>query len=84
MDAPLPDSATPRPDPACGPAQNAMNGVRRSIPAWNREHLVSLFQLIDGSTRIEAERQIAEFEQSFRSGAGGDVARAGDPRSNVK
>ena len=37
------------------------------MPAWNREQLIAQFQRIDGSTRIEAERQVADFEKSFRS-----------------
>jgi hypothetical protein len=75
MDDPRPDSALPRFDATCGPPQDAMNRVRRSISVWNRERLISQFQRIDGSTRIEAERQIADFELSFRGGTG-DVAHA--------
>ena len=41
------------------------DSVRRSVPAWNRERLVEQFQRIDGSTRSEAEREIAALELSF-------------------
>lgn len=67
MDPP-PYSAPPRFDTTSGPLPNARDGVRRSTPAWDREQLIRQFQRIDGSTRIEAERQITDFERSFRSG----------------
>ena len=60
-----------------------MDGARRSMPARNREQLISQFQRIDGSTRIEAERQIADLERSFRSGIA-DAADAAGLRGNGK
>jgi hypothetical protein len=35
-------------------------------PVWNRERLIGQFQQIDASTRGEAERLVADFEQIFR------------------
>jgi hypothetical protein len=83
MDSRITFKHPPRSDAAPGLGQNTMNGVRRSTPAWNREQLISQFQGIDGSTRIEAERQIADFERSFRIEIA-DVADAGDRKDNGK
>ncbi len=83
MDSRIPFSHPPRSDATPGLGKNTMDGVRRSTPAWKRDQLISQFQRIDGSTRIEAERQIADFEQSFRSRIG-DVLDAGGLQGNVK
>ena len=50
------------------------------MPAWNREQLIAQFQQIDGSTRIEAERQVADLEKSFRS----EIAGTGTLQRSVK
>ena len=76
MDSRIPFSHPPRSDATPGLGQNTIDGVRRSMPARNREQLISQFQRIDGSTRIEAEREIADLERSFRSGIA-DAAGAG-------
>ena len=82
MDSRITFKQPPRFDATPGLGQNTMNGVRRSTPAWNREHLIRQFQGIDGSTRIEAERQIAELERSFRIGIA-DIADAGGRQDNA-
>ena len=38
-------------------------------PVWNRERLIEQFRAIDGSTRGEAEREVAAYEQSFGLGS---------------
>ncbi len=81
MDSRIPFSHPPRSDATPGLGKNTMDGVRRSTPAWKRDQLISQFQRIDGSTRSEAERQIADFERSFRSGMA-DVAGAGGLQGN--
>ena len=83
MDSRIPFSQPPRSDATPGLGQNTMDDVRHSTPARNREQLISQFQRIDGSTRIEAERQIAEFERSFRGGIA-DAADAGGLQGNGK
>jgi hypothetical protein len=74
------DGAPSRYDATSAAPRNTTGGARRSMPAWNREQLIVQFQRIDGSTRIEAERQVADFEESFRSEIGG----AGTLQRSVK
>ena len=83
MDSRIPFSHPPRSDATPGLGQNKIDGVRRSMPARNREQLIRQFQRIDGSTRIEAERQIADLERSFRSGSA-DATDAGSLQGNGK
>ncbi len=56
-----------RPGASCEQPRRASDDVRSPAPAWNRERLIKQFQRIDGSTRTEAERQVADFERTFRS-----------------
>ena len=79
MDTRIPFRHPPRPDATLELGQNAMDGIRHSTPARNREQLISQFQRIDGSTRTEAERQIADFERGFSRGIA-DAADAGSLR----
>ena len=76
MDNATPDSAPSR----VGATSAAPRSTRRSMPAWNREQLIVQFQQIDGSTRIEAERQVADLEKSFRS----EIAGTGTLPRSVK
>ena len=66
MSDPQPQVDVPRFESSSEQSQRTMVDATCSLPAWNRERLIGQFQRIDGSTRGEAERLVADFEQIFR------------------
>ena len=79
MSDPQPQVDVPRFESSSEQSQRTMFDAKCSLPAWNRERLIGQFQRIDGSTRGEAERLVADFERIFRR----RMEEAPDDGSNV-
>ena len=79
MSDPQPQVDPPQSDSSAERQPTIADGARPS-PAWNRERLIEQFQQIDGSTRSEAERQIADFELCFGTPIA-DPSGTGPPRA---
>lgn len=65
MSDPQPRLDPPRSDSASGQQQAKMADGTCRVPAWDRERLIDQFRRIDGSTRSEAEWEIAALERSL-------------------
>ena len=78
MSHPHPRVDPPRIDFASEDRRDAMAGGKRRVPAWDRERLIDQFQRIDGSTRSEAERQVADLAHGFWIGIEGAHPLRGD------